>query len=65
MKKIRENADTEVDLSHEVGDTVGAVALDQSGRVAATVSSGGNWLKFPGRVGHVSGILTIKHTHTL
>ncbi|RLE57181.1 MAG: asparaginase [Thermoprotei archaeon] len=34
-----------------VQDTVGAVALDRSGNVAAAVSTGGYWLKLPGRVG--------------
>ncbi|HCP47559.1 MAG TPA: hypothetical protein DIU15_16075, partial [Deltaproteobacteria bacterium] len=38
----------DVDLGH---DTVGAVALDASGHVAAAVSTGGLWLKLPGRVG--------------
>ncbi len=33
------------------GDTVGAVACDSAGRVAAAVSTGGLWLKLPGRVG--------------
>lgn len=32
-------------------DTVGAVALDSSGRLVAGVSTGGVWLKLPGRVG--------------
>lgn len=32
-------------------DTVGAVAVDADGRVAASVSTGGLWLKEPGRVG--------------
>jgi len=32
-------------------DTVGAVALDGAGGVAAAVSTGGLWLKLPGRVG--------------
>ena len=34
-----------------VGDTVGAVALDKNGDLAAAVSTGGVFLKFPGRVG--------------
>ncbi len=34
-----------------IGDTVGAVAVDSKGRVAAAVSTGGVMLKFPGRVG--------------
>jgi beta-aspartyl-peptidase (threonine type) len=33
------------------GDTVGAVAVDRDGNVAAAVSTGGLWLKLPGRVG--------------
>ncbi len=32
-------------------DTVGAVALDKEGRLAAAVSTGGVMMKFPGRVG--------------
>lgn len=32
-------------------DTVGSVALDSDGNVAAATSTGGLWLKFPGRVG--------------
>ena len=35
-------------------DTVGAVALDSSGNVAASASTGGIWLKMPGRVGDSS-----------
>ena len=40
-------------LAKELGiaDTVGAVAADSEGRVAAAVSTGGVMLKFPGRVG--------------
>lgn len=34
-----------------VSDTVGAVALDMDGNVAAAASTGGVWLKLPGRVG--------------
>ncbi len=33
------------------GDTVGAVALDKYGNLATAVSTGGLWLKLPGRVG--------------
>jgi len=33
------------------GDTVGAVALSADGRLAAATSTGGIWLKLPGRVG--------------
>ena len=35
------------------GDTVGACALDASGSCAGAVSTGGIWLKLPGRVGDV------------
>jgi beta-aspartyl-peptidase (threonine type) len=34
-----------------VGDTVGAVALDRDGNLAAATSTGGIWLKWPGRIG--------------
>ncbi len=34
-----------------VGDTVGAVAMDDEGNVAAAASTGGVWLKLPGRIG--------------
>jgi beta-aspartyl-peptidase (threonine type) len=40
--------DDEQDLGH---DTVGAVALDAQGEMAAAVSTGGLWLKSAGRVG--------------
>jgi beta-aspartyl-peptidase (threonine type) len=33
------------------GETVGAVALDSNGRLAAATSTGGMWLKLPGRIG--------------
>ncbi|RFA94259.1 isoaspartyl peptidase/L-asparaginase [Pyrobaculum aerophilum] len=33
------------------GDTVGAVALDRDGNLAAATSTGGVWLKWPGRIG--------------
>ncbi len=49
-----ESAEADLELSSEVSDTVGAIALDKFGNVASTVSSGGNWLKQSGRVGHVS-----------
>jgi beta-aspartyl-peptidase (threonine type) len=35
----------------ETGDTVGAVALGSDGVPAAAVSTGGTWMKLPGRVG--------------
>lgn len=37
--------------THDLGDTVGAVALDSNGRIAVAVSTGGIWLKENGRVG--------------
>ncbi|MGI0078321.1 MAG: isoaspartyl peptidase/L-asparaginase family protein, partial [Nitrososphaerales archaeon] len=38
-------------LTPEKSDTVGAVAIDKSMKVCAGVSTGGRWLKLPGRVG--------------
>jgi len=35
----------------DFADTVGAVALDKDGNLAAATSTGGVWLKLPGRVG--------------
>lgn len=37
-----------------VQDTVGALCVDHQGNVAAASSSGGIWLKHPGRLGPVS-----------
>ncbi|MHB9032772.1 MAG: isoaspartyl peptidase/L-asparaginase, partial [Anaerolineae bacterium] len=37
----------------KLGDTVGAVALDRSGHLAAGTSTGGRPMKLPGRVGDV------------
>jgi len=45
---------TDDDLDDKVTDTVGVVVLDCSGKVAASVSSGGIALKQPGRVGQAS-----------
>jgi len=36
------------------GDTIGAIALDEKGHLASAVSTGGIWLKLPGRVGDSS-----------
>ncbi len=41
---------SEKGLSGKTG-TVGAVAIDRSGEVASAVSTGGTWMKQPGRVG--------------
>ncbi len=38
-------------LPPEKSDTVGAVAIDKNMKVCAGVSTGGRWLKLPGRVG--------------
>ncbi|RLG87289.1 MAG: asparaginase [Thermoprotei archaeon] len=35
-------------------DTVGAIAIDSSGNVAASASTGGIWFKMPGRIGDSS-----------
>lgn len=40
-----------VEQAHDDGDTVGAVALDTRGRIAAATSTGGTRNKLPGRVG--------------
>ncbi|MBM3290526.1 MAG: hypothetical protein FJY92_10275, partial [Candidatus Hydrogenedentes bacterium] len=39
------------EASHPIGDTVGAVALDERGRIAVATSTGGTRGKMPGRVG--------------
>lgn len=38
-------------ITGSLGDTVGAVAIDREGRLAAATSTGGVWLKLPGRIG--------------
>jgi len=54
-KKIRggssELASPTPDTTHKKHGTVGAVALDQSGKLAAATSTGGIPHKYPGRVG--------------
>ena len=42
------------DLENLPKDTVGACAIDIEGNVASGVSSGGIWLKHPGRIGQAS-----------
>jgi beta-aspartyl-peptidase (threonine type) len=44
-------AENRVWAAGDLGDTVGAVAVDQSGHVAAATSTGGTRDKWPGRVG--------------
>jgi len=39
------------DLNIKFHDTVGAVALDREGNLASATSTGGYWLKLPGRIG--------------
>ena len=55
MEKREVSAQAEALVSmggtHDLGDTVGAVAIDASGAVATAVSTGGIWLKSEGRVG--------------
>ena len=50
---VAQHADDLVDRggTHDLGDTVGAVAMDESGALATAVSTGGIWLKTSGRVG--------------
>jgi len=52
MLKIREIVLSSPDLFNFL-DTVGAVAIDSDGNVASAVSTGGYWLKLPGRIGDV------------
>lgn len=45
--------DEEDSIQSLIQDTVGAIAMDTSGNLAAAVSSGGIALKQPGRLGPV------------
>ena len=49
LKRYRSSA--RVALARRPHGTVGAVAIDRAGVPAAAVSTGGTWLKIPGRVG--------------
>jgi beta-aspartyl-peptidase (threonine type) len=48
---LRHGAEARRARGLEALDTVGAVAIDAGGRLASAVSTGGLWLKLPGRVG--------------
>lgn len=51
-KRKGKHAETQTALSRmQRGNTVGAVAIDADGVPAAAVSTGGLWMKLPGRVG--------------
>jgi len=50
---IQSNQSVE-EIENRPKDTVGACAIDAAGNVASGVSSGGIWLKHPGRVGPAS-----------
>ena len=55
LEQLNGNTDVRnlVDMggTHDLGDTVGAIALDENGRLAVAVSTGGIWMKANGRVG--------------
>ena len=55
VKGSAENKEVEGDSV--VQDTVGALCIDWEGHISAAVSSGGIWLKHPGRLGPVSFFL--------
>ena len=48
LRRISELVQKYKDIAY---GTVGAVALDREGRLAAATSTGGYWLKLPGRIG--------------
>ncbi|ADY00415.1 MAG: isoaspartyl peptidase/L-asparaginase [Vulcanisaeta sp.] len=53
IKNLRSRYEKNVELARKLGllGTVGAVALDRDGNLAAATSTGGTILKWPGRVG--------------
>ena len=51
MMMLSSKASQEEKNRHQHYSTVGAVAIDRDGNVASAVSSGGIWLKMPGRIG--------------
>ncbi len=54
LRKAQKSAQTPQELLRSMHDTVGAVALDQHGNIAAGTSTGGTLNKTPGRVGDSS-----------
>ena len=53
QKRLFGQSSPEAQASHPLSDTVGCVALDRAGHVAAGTSTGGTANKMPGRVGDV------------
>lgn len=51
QKLVKEYVSLSKEAPMIISDTVGAVAIDKYAKVCAGVSTGGRWLKLPGRVG--------------
>jgi beta-aspartyl-peptidase (threonine type) len=51
LKRSNDEIFESLQRASDEGNTVGAVALDQDGAPAAAVSTGGLWMKIPGRIG--------------